>query len=246
MSFVVPAFNEEALIARCLNAIIKEINRSKCDSEIIVVDNASTDKTNKIASSIPGVKVVYEPVKGLVQARRAGFMASKGDLIANIDADTLLPEGWLNTAIREFSKSSAMVALSGPYIYYDAPLRVRLMTRLFYRVSYCFYRLNRLLKVGSMLQGGNFIVRREAINAIGGFNLDFNFYGEDTDLARRLSLVGQVKFTFDLPALSSGRRFVGEGILMVGWRYTMNFFWATFMKRPFTDEWNDFRVTTDK
>jgi len=241
VSFVVPAYNEEALIARCLTAIKQELARTLCEAEIIVVDNASTDKTASIAGSIQGVHVVPEPTKGLVAARRAGFMAASGDLIANIDADTRLPPGWLAKVLEEFEHAPQLVALSGPYIYYDVPLRVRLMTALFYRISYCFYRLNRLLKVGSMLQGGNFVVRRRAIEAIGGFNLEFSFYGEDTDLARRLSAVGDVKFTFALPAYSSGRRFIGEGMFMVGLRYSLNFIWATFMKRPFTSDWVDFR-----
>lgn len=247
ISFVVPAYNEEALIAQCLKAIQAEIDRTPCSAEIIVVDNASTDQTHSVASSIDGVKVVYEPLKGLVQARRAGFQASIGELIANIDADTILPEGWLKKVFKNFENTPGLVALSGPYIYYDASLRVRIMTHLFYCVSMVFYFLNRfILKVGSMLQGGNFVVRREAIEAIGGFNTDFSFYGEDTDLARRLSKVGKVRFTFRLPAYSSARRFVGEGLIAVGWRYTVNFFWATFMKRPFTSGWNDFRVTNEK
>jgi len=57
-----------------------------------------------------------------------------------------------------------------------------------------------------MLQGGNFVVSRAALEQIGGYNPLFTFYGEDTDLARRLNAIGAVKFTFRLPALSSGRR----------------------------------------
>ena len=64
-----------------------------------------------------------------------------------------------------------------------------------------------------MLQGGNFVVRRTALEEIGGYNPKFSFYGEDTDLARRLNSVGAVKFTFRLPALSSGRRLIEEGML---------------------------------
>jgi len=247
ISFVVPAFNEEALIKKCLLAIAAEIARAKCGAEIIVVNNASTDGTRRVAASVPGVRVIDEPKKGLVQARRAGYMAATGELIANIDADTIIPEGWLDTVLDIFTRRPDIAALSGPYIYYDAPLRIRLMAALFYRVSYLFYVLNRfILKVGSMLQGGNFVVRREALEKIGGYNLDFSFYGEDTDLARRLSKAGVVKFTFRLPAYSSGRRFAGEGILMVGWRYSVNFIWATFLKRPFTSGWNDFRATARK
>ena len=69
--------------------------------------------------------------------------------------------------------------------------------RAFYVMGYGFYMLNRfVLRVGSMLQGGNFVVRRAALEEIGGYNPLFSFYGEDTDLARRLNAVGEVKFTF--------------------------------------------------
>ena len=60
------------------------------------------------------------------------------------------------------------------------------------------------------MQGGNFVVRRDALQKIGGYDTNISFYGEDTDVARRLSKVGHVKFTFDLPALSSGRRLAKE------------------------------------
>ncbi len=127
VSFVVPAYNEEALIASCLAAIQAEIWRTRCDAEIIVVNNNSTDNTQQIASSIPGVIIVDEPQRGLVQARRAGCLAARGKLIANIDADTILPEGWLRTALREFERIPNLVALSGPFIHYDLPRSAQLV-----------------------------------------------------------------------------------------------------------------------
>jgi glycosyltransferase involved in cell wall biosynthesis len=66
ISFVVPAYNEEALIASCLSSIRAEVARTGCQAEIIVVDNNSTDSTRRIASSIPGVVIVDEPQRGLV------------------------------------------------------------------------------------------------------------------------------------------------------------------------------------
>ena len=110
VSFVVPAYNEEALIGSCLTAIVGEISLTCCRAEIIVVNNGSTDATQKIASSYPGVKVVDEPQRGLVQARRAGCLVSKGEFIANIDADTILPEGWLRMALAEFARRTDLVA----------------------------------------------------------------------------------------------------------------------------------------
>jgi cellulose synthase/poly-beta-1,6-N-acetylglucosamine synthase-like glycosyltransferase len=242
ISFVVPAYNEEKVLGRALDAIIAEVKRSGCAAQVIVVNNASTDDTRALAASYPEVIVVDEPEKGLVQARRAGFQRATGALVANVDADTIVTEGWLNRVLAEFRRNPDLVALSGPYIYYDVSKSARFAVRAFYVMGYGFYILNRfVLRVGSMLQGGNFVVRRAALEKIGGFNPVFTFYGEDTDLARRLHAVGAVKFTFRLPALSSGRRLLEEGLVRIGVRYSMNFIWATFARRPFTDDWIDVR-----
>ena len=246
VSFVVPAYNEEALIGSCLAAIKTEISRTPCRAEIIVVNNGSTDATRHIALSYRDVKVVDEPQRGLVQARRAGCLASKGEFIANIDADTILPEGWLRTALAEFAGRPDLVALSGPYIHYDLPKGARLIAAGFYRGAYTVHLLSRFLPgFGSVLQGGNFIVSRIALETAGGFNPDFRFYGEDAELARRLSKVGVVKFTLALRALSSGRRFVGEGLFKVLLRYSANYLWTHLFKHPFSSTWLDFRHAPD-
>jgi glycosyltransferase involved in cell wall biosynthesis len=242
ISFVVPAYNEEKRLTRTLTAILDEIRKAGCCAEVIVVNNASTDNTGALAASFPEVIVVDEPVKGLVQARRAGYLRASGDLIANVDADTIITDGWLRRVLSEFDRNPSLVALSGPYVYYDVPKSARVAVRAFYIMGYGFYVINRfVLRVGSMLQGGNFVVRRAALEEIGGYNPLFCFYGEDTDLARRLNSVGAVKFTFRLPALSSGRRLLEEGLVRTGSRYFMNFVWATFVHRPFTDDWIDVR-----
>lgn len=242
ISFVVPAYNEEAYIARTLQAIIAEVKQSQCAAEIIVVNNGSSDQTRHAAESYPGVVVINEPSKGLFHARSAGYHAATGDLIANIDADTIITDGWIETVLRAFAANPRLVAISGPLVYYDLPTHARALVRVFYYGGYLCYILNRyVLRVGSMLQGGNFVVGRDALSKIGGFNPDFAFYGEDTDLARRLSKIGDVEFTFALPAQSSGRRLLKEGVARIGLRYTMNFFWATFLKKPFTETWIDIR-----
>ncbi len=242
VSFVVPAYNEEVLLPACLAAIKAEIARSGCDAEVLVVNNASTDRTAEVAASVPGVVVVHEPVKGLVSARRAGFGAARGRLVANIDADTLVPPGWLDRVTEAFERDAKLVALSGPYDYYDVPLRIRLATRLFYMMGFATYAFNKhVLGVGSMVQGGNFVVLRDALERAGGFSDTFQFYGEDTDIARRMSRVGNVTFTWSLMAKSSGRRLKGDGVVMTGVRYGANYLWATFFRKPFTSAWNDYR-----
>ena len=84
-------------------------------------------------------------------------------------------------------------------------------------------------------------MRREALEAIGGFNTAIPFYGEDTDIARRMNRVGKVRFTFRLRMFSSARRLKKEGIFTIAGRYSMNYLWTTFLKRPFTEEYVDVR-----
>jgi glycosyltransferase involved in cell wall biosynthesis len=242
ISFVVPAYNEEALLAACLSAIRAEIARTQCRAEIIVVNNGSTDGTRQIAASIPGVIIIDEPQRGLVPARRAGCLAAHGKLIANIDADTILTEGWLSTALQQFQRNADLAALSGPFIHYDLPRSARRVAAGFYGIAFVVYLVMRfVLRAGSMIQGGNFIIAKRALDAAGGFNSEFRFYGEDTELARRLSKVGAVKFSFALPAFSSGRRFAAEGLFRVGLRYATNYLWTIVFGQPYSPTWLDFR-----
>jgi glycosyltransferase involved in cell wall biosynthesis len=245
ISFVVPAFNEETLIQSCLYAILAEISRSQCRAEIIVVNNNSTDSTRLIASSVPGVIVVDEAQRGLVQARKAGCLVARGKLIANIDADRMLPPGWLQVALAEFERSPGLVALSGPFIHYDMSRWVRLVAAGFYRIAFAAsFLVGFVTGTEAMMQGGNFIVSKRALEATDAFNPDFRFYGEDTELARRLSRVGRVKFSFVLPAYSSGRRLAGEGLVRVGLRYAANYMSTILFKHPFSSSWQDFRHAT--
>jgi glycosyltransferase involved in cell wall biosynthesis len=242
ISFVIPAYNEAARIEGCLQAIQEELARTPCEAEIVVVNNASSDNTRELALAFSGVKVVDEPRKGLVQARQSGFEASAGDLVANIDADVLLPQGWLKRVLYEFDRAPGLVCLSGPFIYYDLSSYERALVKIFYFFAFLLYAVNRfVLGIGSMVQGGNFVLSRKALVAAGGYDTSISFYGEDTDVARRLNKVGAVKWTFTLPVYTSGRRIKGEGIVATSMRYTANYFWVTFFGKPFTRQYKDIR-----
>jgi glycosyltransferase involved in cell wall biosynthesis len=253
LSFVVPAYNEEAYLPACLDSILSQLDLAANSCEIIVVNNASTDRTREVALRYPGVTVVDEPRKGLTFARQAGFAASTGDLIANVDADSRLTPGWVAKVLTTFAEAEAtralhpatqrpLAAFSGPLVYYDLTPRQRRLVHIFYMTAWTTYAINRyILRVGSMVQGGNFVVNRAALEAIGGFNTAISFYGEDTDIARRLNAVGEVRFTFDLKMSSSARRLKSEGMLTMAARYSINYLWTTFFKRPFTDTYLDIR-----
>ena len=252
LSFVVPAYNEEAYLPACLDSILKQIDPATSGlapdaCEILVVNNASTDRTREVALRYPGVLVVDEPRKGLTFARQAGFAASSGELIANVDSDSRLTPGWVANVLSAFdaqvpSGKRPLAAYSGPILYYDLTPRQRILVHVFYLTAWTTYAMNRyILRVGSMVQGGNFVTARWALEEIGGFNLAISFYGEDTDIARRLNDVGEVRFTFDLKMFSSARRLKKEGMLTMAARYSINYLWTTFFKRPYTHTHIDIR-----
>jgi len=242
LSFVIPAYNEEKYIEQCLDSILREIKRSKVDAEVIAVNNASTDKTREIILSYPDVLLVDESRKGLAQARQAGFLASSGEIIANIDADSVLASGWIEKSIREFSKNKKLVALSGPYIYYDKPLLINGLVWVYYSVGYIIHFFTQyVLRKGAMLQGGNFVLRSSALKKVGGFDVRIGFYGEDTDIAKRIQKVGQVKFSFFFSMHTSARRFSEEGFISTALKYVINYFWVIIFHKPFSKEYNDIR-----
>ncbi len=243
VSFVIPAYNEEKLIGNCIESALREIARSGYECEIIVADNDSTDRTKDVAGSYPGVRVVEERRKGSNRAREAGFRASSGELSANIDADTIVPEGWLTAAVRILDGDPRIVAVSGPFIYYDLPLWQRALVRVFLSTYLPMNLLMQyVLRTGAVMQGGNFVVRHSALEKIGGHNTAIEFYGDDTDTARRLAKVGRVKWTFALPMYTSGRRLIEEGMFTAGFRYTINFFSMIFLGKPFTLKHTDIRA----
>ncbi len=241
-SIVVPAYNEENYLGDCLDAALRAA-AGRNDVEIIVVDNNSTDRTRAIAEERtarrsgdgPAMAVLAEPRPGANRTRETGFEAARGAIVAFIDADTKMPADWIARVEREFARDPKLVCVSGPFIYYDLPLAIRAFVRTFYLIALVVYGIGRaLFRRTTIVQGGNYAVRRDAFARIGGQNVAIEFYGDDTDNAVRLSRVGTVKFMFSLTMPTSGRRLAKEGAFTMGLRYTMNNVWMVVFRRPFT------------
>ena len=109
-SIVIPAFNEQdyirATLEHLFNAVDKFIETGK-ESEVIVVDNASTDNTAKIARSL-GARIVHENLPGIGRARNAGARASKGIFIIFLDADTLVSDNLLERIHKSTSQDDCI------------------------------------------------------------------------------------------------------------------------------------------
>lgn len=234
ISFIIPAHNEERFLAKAIGGILAQPR--EFIEEIIVVNNASTDRTREIAFRFAddGVRVVDEPKKGLPFARKAGFQAAQGEIIASIDADSVIAESWAKTAAGLFEKNKKIAAVSGPYFYESMGALEHILNFLYiFLVILPVHWIVNTLGVSGIILGGNFAVRREALRYIEGYTKDVIFYGEDAYLAKRFRRAGPIQFSPKLYVHTSPRRFKKEGFIKVNARYTLNFFWVLFTGKPF-------------
>jgi glycosyltransferase involved in cell wall biosynthesis len=93
VTIVVPAFNEEDSILRCLSSLSKTITSRKI--EILVVNNNSSDRTQEFIEK-SGAKFVIEYKQGVKHARNAGLAFAKGKIILNADADSVYSPYWVD------------------------------------------------------------------------------------------------------------------------------------------------------
>jgi glycosyltransferase involved in cell wall biosynthesis len=236
ISVVIPAHNEAKIISKTLEAILAQ---KYPDFEVIVVDNASYDGTAEVVFDFLAniasqesyihnrVRVVTEPRKGLLYARECGRKESRGDIIANIDADCLPETDWLDVAEKYFHKHADVVAVSGPYDYYDAHPYFKISSKIMQ--NYIYRPISHILqwpfiRGGAVLIGGNNLIRADILKKIGGYDTRLTFYGEDTNTAKRMARHGRVIFSPKIVMKTSARRFRNEGSLTITIKYLYHFF----------------------
>ncbi len=234
ISVIIPAYNEEHYIGSAIESVLQHAPRSLL--EIIVVCNACTDRTADVALRYPKVRVVHEPRKGTGYARNTGFKEAKGDILAYVDADARIPADWFPTLENEFKNDPSLVSLSGPSRFYDlAEWKDTLVYLLWWKM--CAVPGHHYGRFA--IAGGNFVVRRTALEAIGGFDTSIPFWGDDTNLGRRLRQTGTAKFTTSFSNYSSARRLRAEGALKLSANYAMNYISQAYFQKTFTSGYGE-------
>lgn len=201
LSIVIPVYNEQDHIGKCLDAIERQ---SVKPDEVIVVDNNCSDNSIKIARSFRFVKIICENNQGIVYARNAGFNASKSDVIARIDADTIVPRNWVRNIKEQTLGLPAMVAVTGPCSFRGKIPHI--LTFWAHRVVY--FWSSRILFGHQTLFGSNMFVTKSAWQKINSSICLRNDIHEDMDLAVHLNLVGvPIIFNKEFEASVCNRRF---------------------------------------
>ncbi len=192
ISFIVPAYNEEHELSYTLAAIRETVSGATQPYEIIVVDDASTDATPKIASDA-GAKVIAIARRQIAASRNAGARAAQGEHLFFIDADTRINRAHVSGGIAAleggYAGGSARVAMDG-----FIPIWGRMLLRGF---SSVYFGLN--LGAGAFL----FTTRRN-FDVVGGFDEQY-FAGEEVYFSLELKKLGGFKVLRE-PVVTSGRK----------------------------------------
>ena len=196
LSVVVPAYNEEKLLARtlaCIHGAARAFAGAGWSYELIVCDNNSTDRTAAIAREA-GARVVFEPVNQISRARNAGAAAATGDWLLFIDADCLpsteLFEDLLGTIERgDCIGGGATVHLPGTRL--DVKIWVGLW--------------NGISRALGWAAGSFFFCEARAFREAGGFSEQL-YAAEEIDLSRRLKRRGRLVILHRHPLATSARK----------------------------------------
>ena len=182
ISVVLPAYNEEKFLPATLKAIQKSRERfassNSLPTEIIVVNNASTDKTEEVALSF-GSRVVNHPIRNISSVRNAGINSATFDLIIMIDADSFLPEDALT---KVFDVMASGKILGGAF-------GVKVLTEKLSMKILAFIIQSVVTQVSGM-SGAMFFFQKDAALKIGGFRED-RLIAEDSAFAMALSALAK-------------------------------------------------------
>jgi glycosyltransferase involved in cell wall biosynthesis len=177
LSVIVPAFNEAQALPATLTAIDRARSHAQiacgCETELLVVDNASTDATAEVARGV-GAVLVTEPVRNVARARNAGAAVATGDVLVFVDADTWVPPDSLERIARAMEDSRCV---GGALDVVHRP-RSRLL-----RLYLAGWRLLGL--AFHMSQGATQFCRRDAFETLAGYE-ERQWMGEDVELQWRL------------------------------------------------------------
>lgn len=225
ISVVIPAYNEEKYLGRTLESLVNQTTQTSF--EVIVVDNNSTDKSAAVAQEFQlrlNLKVIKEPRQGRGAARDSGFSQAQGEIILGTEADTILPQDWIDKLFKNFDQTN-IVAVTGTCTFDSYKRQVKLMD--FFQPL--FMRLYRLFFGHYWLSGFNFGIRKEIYKRVGGFKSDLKTL-DDVELAARVNKLGKIVFIPDTPVLVSGRRFE-SGILRGLGEYVQSFWQLMILKK---------------
>lgn len=219
LSVIIVNFNVKYFLEQCLHSVEASLEKlgKREDSEVIVVDNLSTDGSMEyLQKRFPFVSWIGNKSNvGFAAANNQGLKVAKGKYIVFLNPDTILAEDSLSVCLR-FSEARSDLGAAGVHMIdgsgrflkesrrgYPSPwvgfCKLSGLTTLFpHSRLFSGYYLGHLSEHRShpapILSGAFFWTRREVLDKTGGFDERFFMYAEDIDLSYRIGQAGYVNY----------------------------------------------------
>lgn len=223
VSIVIPAWNEERNIFRTLSSLAS--NKTDYKVEIIVINNNSTDNTQKILDEL-GVINYLEAKQGISHARQCGLEKARGKYHLCSDSDTLYPPQWINLMVGPMVKDKGITGVYGRYSFIPPKGEGRLGLMLYEFLTGILIRIQKKNREYMVTLGFNMGFVTEIGRVTGGFNVKqmrmfdneagseyFVHESEDGVMALNLKKKGNLKLVTHPKArvFTSPRRLLQDG-----------------------------------
>ncbi len=218
LSVVIPFYNEEKLIEKCLHSILNQTIDKK-DYEIILVDNNSTDRTSEIARKMG------------IWAKQFGAKRAKGEIIVVTDADAIVEKTWLENILKIFEDKKLMCIGGTVLATGNNKMSINILKFFDFFAQIC-----QIVGI-PFIWGTNMAVRKSAFEKVGGFNTRLKT-GDDWEFVLRIQKeygIRSALYTNKLKVKASPRKqnslkqlipYVSIGII--------NFFSIFILRRSYT------------
>lgn len=179
IAVVIPHYNDTARLARCLDALMPQAGES---TEVVVVDNGSTEDVAAVVSRHPGARLIREPRKGAGPARNSGVAGTTAPRLFFIDADCVPAPDWIAAGRAALEGREIVGGAVGTFDETPGP---RSGAEAFEAVF--AFNFKRYIEVEGFTGAGNMLAWRRVFEAVGGFR---DTVSEDVEWSRRATAAG--------------------------------------------------------
>jgi GT2 family glycosyltransferase len=200
VSVIVLNWNGAAFLRGCLESVMKSRYPRR---EHIVIDNGSTDDSQRILQEIqqenPGIRCIYNKENlGYAGGNNVGAEMASGKYLVFLNVDTVVAADWLTHLVELMESNDGIGACQPMLLLMDDPTRLDVVGAYLTPLGFLKEVGNEEVLRAEFLEpreifsakGACLMVRRDIFEAAGGFDTDFFFYGEETDLCWRIWLLG--------------------------------------------------------